>query len=729
MRMRVKSPVFPFQGSNVRHAAALLCGTALTLSLALLPASAGAQEAAALPAGTVQLPNLTIGAARESATTAVPGFTATTSATASKTDTPLLETPQSVSVITAGQMEARNIQSVKEALSYSAGVRTGTYGFSPRFDDFILRGFDATYTGLFRDGLRQSGNSFAIFRTEPYGLSAINVLRGPGSALYGSATAGGFVNLVTKRPLFEPFGEVELQIGNHDRLQTRFDLGGPLGEEGRAAYRVTGLWRDADTQNASVPDDRIYIAPAFTWKADDRTTITLLGAYQRDLTGGTVTSYYDAQRGLTRLPSGDPAFNDFHIEHWRLGYELEHRLTQDVTLRQNLRFGHIDTDLEYSYILGIAPDGRSATRGAGLRRQQLNTLAVDNQAEWRFTTGAVQHTILAGIDYLYTSYRSSGGDYYDAPSLDLVSMNYGQQAFRRPDTTLRSSQRQDQLGVYVQDQMRLGQWILTLSGRHDWVETTTRDRIAGSRDTQSDNAFSGRAGLLYAFESGVSPYVSYASSFYPAVGTNTDGSGFKPITAEQWEAGVKYQPPGRNSMITASVFHITQRNGIFGDPLSFGFQGQRGEVRSRGFELEGSADLGEGLKLLAAYTYLDPKITEASDNTEGKVPSGQPRHLLSGWADYTISDGPLRGLGFGLGARFIGSSYRDDDNSGGKVGAVTLFDAAIRYDLDALAPELRGMRLAVNATNLGDRDYSSCAQSYCYWGDGRTVIGSLRYRW
>ncbi|WP_161600786.1 TonB-dependent siderophore receptor [Teichococcus oryzae] len=708
-----------------RRVAWLLAGTALVPLMPAFPAHA--QDAAG---PVLQLPAVDVSARRPLPGTESRRFTPEAGSAATKTDTPVLETPQSVSTITREQLDSRNVQSLQEALSYSAGVRVNTFGFSPRFDDFVIRGFDAVYTGLFRDGLRQAANSFAIFRTEPYGLSAVNVLRGPSSALYGPSTAGGLVNIVTKRPTDTPFGELELQYGTHDRKQAQFDLGGPLGEDGHFAYRLTGLVRDADTQNDSVPDNRLYIAPAFTWRADDRTTLTLLGAYQKDSTGGTVTSHYDPLIGMTRLNSGDPAYNDMNVEHWRLGYELAHQVNDALTLRQNLRFGHVDTDLEYSYIYGISPDGRSALRGAGVRRQQLNTLAVDNQAEWRFGTGPVSHQVMFGLDYLYSSFRSSGGDATDFPSLDLATLNYGTQPYSDPAITLRTAQRQDQLGLYLQDQMRLDNWILTLSGRHDWVETTTRNRAAGSKDTQSDSAWSGRAGLTYVFNNGIAPYVSASSSFIPALGTNSeDGSAYKPITAQQYEAGIKFQPPGRNSLVTASVFHITQQNGIFGDPVSFGFTGQRGEVRSRGFEVEGVADLGRGLKLLASYTYLDAKVTEAEDNTEGQVPSGQPRHLISGWGDYTVTEGPLRGLGFGLGARHIGSSYIDDDNSGGKAKAVTLLDAAIRYDLDAVAPALRGMRVAVNATNLTDKDYYTCAQSYCYWGTGQTVIGSLRYRW
>ena len=277
--------------------------------------------------------------------------------------------------------------------------------------------------------------------------------------------------------------------------------------------------------------------------------------------------------------------------------------------------------------------------------------------------------------------------------------------------------------------MRLGGWLLTLSGRHDWVDTTTRERIAGTEQDVSDSAFSGRVGLTYVTDFGLAPYVAYATSFNPNLGTDFQGRAFEPTTAEQIEAGVKYQPEGLNSLITASVFQITQDKGLIADANNINFKAQRGEIRVRGLELEGLADLGDGLSLQLAYTYLDPEVTEGTAATEGKDPSGIPNHIVSAWADYRVPDRVVPGLSLGAGLRYIGSSYRDDDNTTGRNDAVTLFDAAIRYDLAEIEPRLDGVQLAVNATNLFDRDYSTCAQGYCYQAQGQTVIGSIRYRW
>lgn len=710
-----------------RPRACLLLGLLATTALAPTPILAQTEE----PAGSTEtvLAPIVVQGSGETPTTEVRGFTATTSASATKTDTPLLETPQSISVVTRGQLDARNVQSLQEALAYTPGILTGLYGFSPRLDQFWIRGFDAAYFGIFRDGLRQpTGQVFAGIRTEPYGLAGINVLRGPASANYGLSSPAGLVDLVTKRPPDEPLREAELQFGSHDRYQGQFDLGGPLDEENRFSWRLTGLFRDSDTQMPAVPDDRAYIAPTFTWRPNEDTTVTFLSAYQKDKSGGSLFNYYSPTTGLLDIRTADPAWNDLDMESVRAGYQIEHRVDDALTLRQSFRYAHVDSNTRYVYITGLSDDGNTVFRRAGQDRESLDTVSVDNQAQLRFDTGPVQHTLLAGLDYAFADTTNIAGD-GAAPDLDLTTQNYGKQHIDMPAVYARRFQRQDQLGVYMQDQVRLGGWLLTLSGRHDWVDTSTKERIAGTEQDVSDSAFSGRVGLTYVTDFGLAPYVAYATSFNPNLGTDFQGRAFEPTTAEQIEVGVKYQPEGLNSLITASVFQITQDKGLIADSAHVNFKAQRGEIRVRGLELEGLADLGDGLSLQLAYTYLDAEVTEGTAAIEGKDPSGIPNHVVSAWADYRVPDRIVPGLSPGAGVRYIGSSYRDDDNSTGRNDAVTLFDAAIRYDLGGIEPRLDGLQLAVNATNLFDRDYTTCAQGYCYEGQGQTVIGSIRYRW
>jgi iron complex outermembrane recepter protein len=299
-------------------------------------------------------------------------------------------------------------------------------------------------------------------------------------------------------------------------------------------------------------------------------------------------------------------------------------------------------------------------------------------------------------------------------------------------------QKPAQTGIYVQDQIKFDRWVLQLGGRHDWANTTTEDRLPpGSLTKQSDTAFTGRVGLLYLFDSGWAPYASYATSFLPVLGADFFGTPFKPETGQQYEIGVKYQPPGWNAFITVAAFDITRQNVLTNDPdpTHLFFQIQTGEIRSRGVEVEAVASLASGWDLRAAYTFVEPKITADTDTSiVGKTPNGIPRHTIAVWADYTFRGGPLAGFGAGGGVRYLSSNFGSDSNvahlSDGsvvdfKIPAVTLFDAAIHYDW-------RGFRFAVNAKNLFDKEYvATCynVENNCFYGSRRSVIASARYRW
>jgi iron complex outermembrane recepter protein len=287
------------------------------------------------------------------------------------------------------------------------------------------------------------------------------------------------------------------------------------------------------------------------------------------------------------------------------------------------------------------------------------------------------------------------------------------------------------LGLYVQDQIAFERWRLTLSGRHDWVSTDTLNFLRNTRQTQDNKAFSGRAGLNYVFDVGVSPYVAYSRSFQPTIGVSASQTPFKPTTGEQVEIGVKYQPVGTNMLLTAALFDIIQQNVLTTDPLNFGFQVQTGEVRSRGLELEATASLTNGLKFIASYTYTDTETTKSTTLANiGKRLITVPLNQAALWGDYTFQDGELAGFGFGAGVRYIGDSYGDAANTI-LIPDYALFDAAIHYDLANLDRKLNGATVAINANNILNKTYVATCQSLnaCFYGTGRVVTGSLRYTW
>jgi iron complex outermembrane recepter protein len=665
-------------------------------------------------------------AGRTSGTTT--GYMATNSAAGTKTNTSLIETPQSLSVVTRKELEDRNVQTLKDAVNYTPGVTTSAFGYDPRFDSFYIRGFDVTYTGIYRDGLRQGGGNFAIPKIEPYGLDSVSILRGPASGLYGLGSPGGIVDVTTKRPTLTPFGEVQLQVGNYDRYQGSFDVGGPVPGSDQLYYRLTGLLRDAKTWYPGNDDDRAYIAPSLTWRPDADTSLTILSEYQTSRTAASIGNFRTTDGQLTNIYSNDPAFSAMDQKQYRIGYAFAHDVDDVWTVRQNFRFYQVDTDAKYTQIDSIDITTDLASRSAWRIQDRFDTVTLDNQAEAKFALGAIKNTVLFGVDYGHFYYTDKIG-YGSAPDLNLLTMNYGAQAIASPAFSIFNKQSTDEVGVYVQQQARFGGFILTLNGRQSWVSQTTTAGLDGTPATQKATAFTGRAGLSYLFDNGLAPYVSYATAFNPQVGVDASGLPFKPTTGKQSEAGIKYQMPHVPLLLTAAVFDITQDNVLRTDPSNIAFQAATGQVESKGVELEAKLTLNQGFDLTAAYTHLNVVITQGNADTTGNEFSGIPRDSFGAFGKYTFQSGnPLEGFGLGLGARYIGANFGNDQNTF-QNAATTLFDAVIDYDLGKLDRRFRGAYARVNATNLFDKRYQTCQSGYCYAGERRQIIGSLSYRW
>ncbi|MET3258930.1 iron complex outermembrane receptor protein [Bradyrhizobium japonicum] len=656
------------------------------------------------------------------------GYVATASTAGTKTSTALIETPQSLSVVTQKELRDRNVQTLKDAVSYTPGVTTTAFGYDPRFDSFYIRGFDATYTGIYRDGLRQGGGNFAIPKIEPYGLDSVSILRGPASGLYGLGSPGGIVDVTTKRPPLTAFGEVQLQGGTYDRYQGSFDVGGPVPGSDQLYYRLTGLLRDAKTWYPGNDDDRAYIAPALTWRPDADTSFTILSEYQKSRTAASIGDFRTPDGQLTNIYSNDPAFSAMDQKQYRIGYAFEHNVDDVWTVRQNFRFYRVDVDAKYTQIDSIDGSTNLASRSAWRILDSFNTVTLDNQAEAKFMLGAIRNTALFGVDYGHSYYNDKIG-YGPAPDLNLLTMNYGAQAIATPAFSIFNKQSTDEVGVYAQEQAKLGGFILTLNGRQSWVSQTTTAGLDGVPSTQKATAFTGRAGLSYVFDNGIAPYVSYATAFAPQVGVDASGLPFRPTTGEQKEVGIKYQMRQIPVLLTAAVFDITQDNVLRTDPNNMAFQAATGQVESKGVELEAKLALKPGFDLTAAYTHLNVVITQGNPDTTGNELSGIPRNSFAAFGKYTFQSGvPVEGLGLGLGVRYIGTNFGNDQNTF-QNAATTLFDAVIDYDLGKLDRRFLGATMRVNATNLFDTHYQTCQSGYCYAGERRQVIGTLSYRW
>lgn len=721
------SPGFSGNGTREQALASILKGSGLTYffpnatTVAIAasgPLASGANVAAD---GSTVLETIVV----DGATSGENSFVVTRSATGTKTNAPLAEVPQSISVVGRKQIEAQNAQSVSEILRYVPGVTIETYGPDPKgYDWIMMRGFNAQSTSSYLDGLRQISSGYSFFRTDPYQLQSVEVLRGPSSSLYGQSDAGGIVNKVSKKPTDTPVREVEFEYGSHQRAQVGFDLGGPVNDDKSVMYRVTGVARNSNTQfeypdGTDIGDDRLMIAPSVTWAPDSDTSLTVSGQALRDKSGGTVLMYTP-----TNTLIGDHSFNNSVQEQQTIGYEFSHRFNDTWTVRQNLRYGHAAFTLDNVLATGIDAFG-NLTRGTRRFDESLDALTIDNQAQANFDTGSFGHELLFGLDYARSDAdvkRYSG----TAPTLNPNNPVYGV-SIPRPTTAFADyKETYQQIGLYAQDRINLTDNVITtLGGRYDWVDIDTNNRLSGANPSVDVGNFSGRAGLTYKMPWGFSPYVSYAQSFVPNTGISSSGSGFDPSTGRQWEVGVKYEPEGIDALFTVAWFDIVKSNVLTpernGAGVATGFSVATGEVQSRGVELEGKFSLATGWDLTSSYTWTDAEITRDNSGFVGKTPYLVPEHQASAWLNYTVNDGMFEGLSIGGGVRYVGDSFGDNGNTV-KVDGRTLIDLGASYKVTENAT------LSLNATNVFDKEYyTTCENSAsCYEGDRRSVIGSLK---
>ena len=665
-----------------------------------------------------QLAPTSIDAAQQSAFAPVEGYYASNASSATKTDKPILETAQSISVVTAEQIADRNVDRVQDAVAYSAGVRVGSSGLDPRFDTISVRGFDTTMSADFLDGLRQPYNGWlSIYGTEAYTLERIEVLKGPASVLYGQISPGGMVNRVSKRPSLLAKNQVEIQGGNNEHQQGQFDIGGQLDEDGDVLLRTVAVYRDAEYDIEQLNNDVSLIAPSLSWQIDPDTSLTLLAQYQERETAASPMLYQDGDN-LTDFWQGDEHFDKLEQRQSTFGYEFEHAFNDILSLQQNLRYGQLDTTNQYLQPDGTITNGVMDRYAVGVY-EDMDSVSSDTRLVSRFATGELEHTLLTGWDYAWydSSVLYAWGP---APSIDMNAPNYHQPVSKPTDPLADQDSQSQRSGIYLQDQIELDNWRLSSGLRRDWVHVRNSDNLSGDNSKTSDSATTYQLGALYLFDNGLAPYASYAESFLPQSGTNADGP-LKPTEGKQYEVGLKYQPPGTSAMFTASLYDLTQQNVSTRDPLDPLNTVQTGEQVSRGLELEAVADLSERLHLTASYSYNAPEVTKSNDGNEGKDPKDVPRHLAALWLDYNL---PF-GLGFGAGARYTGSVYGDDMNTA-KSEDYTLFDAGVHYDF---SNDMDGARLAINARNLTDKQYINCQDGYCYRGEARSLITSLSYSW
>ncbi|AYD03803.1 TonB-dependent siderophore receptor [Neorhizobium sp. NCHU2750] len=652
---------------------------------------------------------------------------------ATKLDTPLVKTARSVSVITRKELEQRQAQTILEAVGYTAGVTTGQSGFDPRFDELHIRGYEGTYTTDYKDGLQQPYLNFSMFRTEPYSLERVEVVKGPVSVLYGAGSPAGIVNKVSKLADGNEVHEVETMYGTEDRKQVAFDFGGKLADDSDFSYRLVGLARKGET-NFDIEDDSYFLQPSLTWQPTDQTKVTIYALAQKTETDGSVSALVDESGKVLDMRAGDPKYDYQKTDQQQVGYQVEHEFNDLLTFRQNVRFSHLS--LRTRYLEVGEWDGTILHRYPYAFRENMDVFQTDNQLQWTFDTGPLSHKLLTGLDYMKAgSTFIYGYDFYDpydpAFDLDISDPHYGVTGPTPGYSNYRQRSRLQQTGLYGMDQIEVDNWNFTVGGRQTWVQQTNGGQNEGDpiNDHLSDGAFSYQVSALYAFDNGISPYVSYATSFEPVTNRSLSDTILDPAKGEQVEAGVKYQPPGSDIFLSAAAYHLVEKNKPVLDPADPAGLAYRslGEVTNNGFELEARATVLDGLDMIAAYTYTHSEITGGDD--VGNMSAVTPAHVASLWANYTFAEGSaLPGLSAGAGVRYSSSSYTSTENTD-KNDARVYFDAALGYNFGAIDKKYNNLVASLNVRNIADERDTICNEGFCYLGQGRNITASLKYRW
>jgi iron complex outermembrane receptor protein len=648
-----------------------------------------------------------------------------------KTDTPITEVPQSISVITAEQFQDRAAVNLQDVLRYSAGAAGELRGVDTRGDFLAVRGTDAEQ---YLDGLNRMPGFIYGGRLEIFTVERAELLRGPSSTLYGGGGAGGILNSISKRPQTTFGGEAGLIYGTDDYKQAQIDVTGPLVDG--VSGRLVGLYRDADLQQEGQKNDRVVVMPAVTLRPGPDTEVTFIGLYQRDKLGSQTylpTSKTIDGSGSIRISDdfylGEPDFNHTISSHYALTLLVTHRFGENLTFSSRNRAFEQDTDYQevFGYIGDLGSgvrayedaDRRIAQRAWYLNRAKYTGLNSDNNLVLSFATGPLEHQILAGFDY--TEFREDKAEGFGAaPGLDVYNPVYGVPFDFGVGWT--TDTKNSQTGFYFQDQIRAWDRVsLVFGARHDNV----RSNVNGA-ELEANKAWTFRGGIIADLVKGVSPYFNYSESFLPVFGSNFFGVPYVPRTGRQYEAGVKFQPMAR-MLFTVAAYDIKEQNVLIADPNELQNFIQGGSTRSRGIEAEAHVRMPGDLDVTASYSYTRAEYLVVDGRQRGDRRENLPEHQASAWASKRFDLGRDLGVKLGAGVRYQSDKVSFDQIY--RVDPVTLVDAMAEFDYGKWS-------LSVNGSNIFDkRVYTNCTYSggpidegYCYIGKDRTVLATLRRR-
>ncbi|UFP94764.1 TonB-dependent siderophore receptor [Gloeobacter morelensis] len=626
----------------------------------------------------------------------------TRSSTATKTDTPILDTPQSIQVIPRQVIEDQGSVRMRDVLRNVSGLYLNN-NYSNYSESFNIRGFNASqFTNAFSTSKFDSFNA-----VDTTNIERIEVLKGPSSVLFGQAEPAGVINYVTKRPLLQPYAAVGFTAGSYDFYRTTLDLSGPLTAGGTLAYRLTTAYEDANTFRGT-QGRRVFFSPVLEWKVSPDTTLSFELIHSRDNRPFEL-GIPAVGTGVAPVPYNrlfaDPKGLLFSNSNRAIAV-LEHRFAENLTMRSAGRYAsYIENSSRLIYSAGLLEDNRSLQLAVDRQEYYFESFGLQNDLIWKAKTGSVDHTVLFGLELgksLQAGYGSFGlanvidiyqpPPYVFEPAVESLRSPFG---FRNAISFF---------GVYLQDQISFSDdFKLVLGGRYDTASAPNTDPITGAITPSEGQAFSPRVGLLYKPAANISLFANFNQSFAPSTGRSAAGTPFLPTRGTGYEIGAKADLLQGRLFANLALFKIAKTNVVTIDPTNPRFSIQVGEQESQGIEFDITGEILPGWNVVATYAYTDAKISRDNTYPVGNRLPTAPLHGGSLWTTYRIGEGSLEGWGAGAGVFAVGERFGDLDNSF-SVPGYTRVDAALYYRLGAL-------NAAVNFKNLFNAQFIESAVS------------------
>ena len=648
--------------------------------------------------------------------------------TATKTDTPLRDIPASVQVIPQQVIEDQQPRNLIGILRNAGVVQNN---FSSRIEDtFSIRGFTAR--NVYRNGVRDRFADVGAFSSSLTNIDRVEVVRGPNSVIYGQVNPGGIINIVTKKPLSQPYYALEVRRGGYELFQPSLDLSSPLTKDGSLSYRLNTSYRTAQDFTDFSNEKRFYVSPVINWRIGKNTNLTFDSEYEDIQQSPGASSEQIASATILPNPNGKIPINRslgeptdfFNRQLSRYNYNLEHRFNDNWSISNSFQAAFLTLESRDTVVSSLLEaDNRTVerTQFTYSKPTEFEAYTLDTHVVGDFNTGSIKHKLLAGFD-LFRQTRRSGIVRTAAAPLDVFNPVYGQPL---GDTLGRIDiyYRDDALGFYLQDQVTLANNLkLLLGGRYDLVENESADRIASTTSVQSDSAFSPRVGIVYQPIAPVSLYASYSRSFEQVTGAAQDNTLFKPQLGTQYEVGVKTDLFDNKLSATLALYDLTLTNILTSDPTNLDYSVQTGEQRSRGVELSVTGEILPGWNVIGFYGYTDARISKDNDIPVGNRVEGVPEHVASLWTTYTFLTGSLKGFGGGIGFNYVGDNKPDNLNTY-TIPSYFLTDAALYYRNNNLS-------IGLNLNNIFNVRYYEASFDYLQRIiPGRPYTAELSVKW